>query len=507
MRKLLVSCVVALLLLSGIVYAGGSQEAETPEVKDTLIIAVGYDSSDQNPHGKNSTSLSRVKAQVYETLFLLTYENELKPWLATGYKWENDVTLVINLRKGVKFHNGEEMKASDVLFSLECVQDSANSMTVDKIDFAKSSVVDDYTVKLVTKEPYSPLLTNLSYLPTAIFSEKGYKEVDGDFFKADLGTGPFIWGEWVPGSSQELFAYDGYWGQHAGVNKVEFHVIAESAVRVIELETGGCDIAYDVSANDIDRIEDSEDMVMSRWSSNDTIILGFNCSEPPFNDYRVRKAVSMAFDRKAIWQVSYNGTGALPVGFIEKSTRGAVSDIPLSTLDIEGAKALLAEAGYPNGFSTSIVNNTTSERMAISEYLQNALKKINIDLHIDALDAASTSDKIKTTTDFGMYTWSIWPATGDIDYALRSFYGDTPPSLNIERYSNPKFDALIDQAAGELDDAKRFALQRQAQEILFEEYPVIPLVVRERLYSHTPDVVGFAEGSSQTPLLYTVSFK
>lgn len=499
------------LLVSALVFSSGcgnsSVSAGSGESKDTLVVAVAADSGDLNPHGNNSTSLSRVKAQVYESLFFLTYDNKLESLLAADYQWEDDITLIIHLRQGVKFHCGGEMKAKDVLFSLSTVQNGPQSTVVDKIDFGKSSVIDDYTVKLVTKEPYSPLVTNLSYLPSAIFSEEGYKAANGDFTKGSLGTGPFTWGEWISGSSQKLHAFEDYWGEAPGVKNIEFKVIAEATNRVIELETGGCDIAYDISANDIPRIEEADNMVMSRWFANDTIILGFNCQKPPFDNPKVRKAISMAFDREDVWLISYSGTGGLPVGFIEKSVPGAVSDIPLSPYDVEGAKALLAEAGYPGGFSCHITCNTSTERMAISEYLHNALKDINVDLQINALDVASVSETLTVARTHELYTWSIWPATGDIDYALRVFHSNTPPTLNIMGYSNPEYDALVDAASAELDETKRLALQRQAQEILYEEYPVIPLVVRERLYAHAPNVKGFADGSSQTPILKTVYFE
>lgn len=502
---LLLALVMVATLFTGFT-AKEALASENVSSKDTLIVAVQADSGDLNPHGSSSTSHDRVKLQVYESLFFLTYENELLPWLAESYEWVDNQTVRLYLRKGVPFQCGGEMKAEDVLFSLKTVSESPQSTVVEKIDFTKSSVIDDYTVELVCIEPFAPLLTNLSYLPSAIFSKAGYEADDGKF-TTSIGTGPYVFDKWITGNTQQLVRFDDYWRGPAPIKNIIFKVIAEATNRVIELETGACDLAYDIAATDIARIEDADNMVMSRWFSNDVIILGFKTDAPYINDPKVRKAIAMAFDRADVWQVSYEGTGALPTGFIEKSVPGAVSDVPLPEYDPDGAKALLAEAGYPNGFKTSIVTNTSTERMAIAEYLHNALGKIGIDLEIRALDVATVSDTLKVARTHELYTWSIWPATGDIDYALRTFHGSTPYSLNIMGYKNEEFDKLVDEAAAELDPAKRIELQRQAQMILYDEMPVIPLVVRERLYAHSSELKGFAEGSSQCPILFTCYFE
>lgn len=218
--------------------SGDSAEVE----KDTLIVAVAADSGDLNPHGNYSTSLARIKAQVYEGLFFLTYENELIPWLATGYEWKDDTTVEIKLREGVQFHCGGEMTAEDVMFSLEKVNESAQKTIVEKIDFENSKIIDDYTIELKCVEPYAPLITNLSYLPASIFSKEGYEANGGDWTKP-IGTGPYVWGEWVTGSEQWVHAFENYWGEPVGVPNIQFKVIAEATNRVIELETGNCDLA------------------------------------------------------------------------------------------------------------------------------------------------------------------------------------------------------------------------------------------------------------------------
>lgn len=508
-RNSLVALLMAVALfvgtLPGCGKSTGSESNAKAEKKDTLVVAVSADGQDQNPHGSDNRSATRVKAQVYESLFFLTQDNQLKPCLATDYSWEDETTAIIKLRKGVKFHCGGEMKAEDVLFSLERVSESGQAAIVEKIDFEKSEVIDDYTVRIVTKEPFAPLMTNLSYIATAIFSKKGYEEAKGDWSKS-IGTGPYIWGDWVTGSRQTLNAFEDYWDK-VGFKRIEFKVIPEATNRVIELETGACDLAYDVSAVDIERIEASEDIIMSRWLTNDVIILGYNTQIEPLNDPRVRKAIAMGFDRKVVWEVAYEKTGGIPTGFFEEHVPGAMSDIPLPGHDVAGAKELLAQAGYPDGFEISIVTNTSSERMAIAEYLQNSLKDIGITLTINAMDSATVNDTLTVARTFELYMWSIFPATGDIDYALRVYHSDTPLSLNIMGYSNPEYDSLVDEASAEMDEAKRLELQRKAQEILYKDMPVDPLIVRERLYAHSNSIEGFTDGSSSIPILKFVQPK
>ena len=151
--------------------------------------------------------------QIYETLVVYDETGKLVPWLAEKWEYENDLTLVMHLRKGVKFHNGDTLKASDVMFSLKRTREDKTpaQMQVDQVDFDKSSVVDDYTIKIVTKTPYALQLPLLENPLSAIICERSYKESNKDFNKAPVGTGPYKVVEYRSGDSLKLQGFDQYW--------------------------------------------------------------------------------------------------------------------------------------------------------------------------------------------------------------------------------------------------------------------------------------------------------
>ena len=173
---------------------GSSNDGEggpAAQGRDSIAIAISSDSSDLNPHGIYGMYYARIKSQVYEPLIYRTADNKLEPCLATEWTWQDDTTLILKIREGVKFHNGETLTAQDALFSLQKVAESSETMAVDKLDLANSSVDGDYTLILKLKEPDAATTANLAHCTTGIFSQKGYEAANGEFTLDSFGTGPY----------------------------------------------------------------------------------------------------------------------------------------------------------------------------------------------------------------------------------------------------------------------------------------------------------------------------
>ena len=220
--KKLWSLLLAAVMVASLVGCGNKQDNSGGEggAKDVLTIAVMTDCGDMNPHGLTSNKNWKIKGQCYETLFYVDYETgDIEPMLATDYEWVDSCTLKIKLREGVKFHNGGEMTADDVLFSLTEVYNSAANYPIATLDMDKCEKVDDYNIILRTKEPYSPLVNNLSNCATAIFSKAGF-EADNGQFSVDIGTGPFVFGEWLEGESVTQERFDDYWAGPAKLSRL-----------------------------------------------------------------------------------------------------------------------------------------------------------------------------------------------------------------------------------------------------------------------------------------------
>ena len=480
-------------------------------VKDNLVIAVQTDMADKDPiNGSTTNDTIKIKAQVYETLIERTVpDQEYKPLLAEKWEFNDDGTeLTITLRDGVKFHNGETLTAEDCLFSLQCLRESANKSVTDHMDLDKSYVVDDKTFVIVMDQAYMPVIANLSYPTCVMFSKKGYEDGNGEWANMDIGTGPYTWGDWSIGNTVELNAFDDYYveGQPA-IKKVEFKVISEDGNRYIEVETGGADICYNLSGVDIAAAEANSDVQLFREYTMDNCYLSFNQREEPFTDVRVRQAIAYALDIDGAWNVCMDGVGQPAKGVLPDNVTDSIAkadspyhvDYPVYQYNLEKAKELLAEAGYPNGFSCRYHVGHLALRQAYGEFFANALSQIGINVEIVALDAATNAQALKVEHNFDIYTWGIAPTNGDIDFASRFFYTDAPN--NIFGYSDPEMDAMIDAAAQEVDTAKRSEMNAAIQKKVLDECIIVPIYQQEDIHCLSAAVKGFRNGAFQSPLL------
>ncbi len=510
MKKRVLFTIILVFCITAIVFAGGKKEAK--RINDTLVIAHREDMGDMNPSGITTNATVKIKAQVYETLIERTAENEFKPLLAESWKWSDDyMTLTVRIKQGVMTHNGEELKASDCLFSLGILREGSNRNVTDFMNLKKSKVIDDYTFEIVMEEIYMPVIANLSHPPCAMFSQKGYKDNKGDWSKMDIGTGPYLWGEWVQGDHVNLVAFDQYHvKEQPKIKNIIFKVIAEDGNRYIEVETGGADMAYDVSGVDIPAAAANSNVTLDRFYTNDNAYFSFNQRKAPFNDVRVRKAIAHCLDINGGWKVAMNGVGRPAIGLLPDNIKDSIAGqvkYPMYEYNLEKAKKLLAEAGYPDGFNCTYHVGNQSVRMTYGEFFSNSLKKVGINASIISLDGATNAQAIKVEKKFDLYTWGIAATNGDIDFANRFFWSKDTSQRNLAGYSNPEMDILIEKAAKEGDPVKRAELNKKIQMLALEEVAIIPIYQQEDIYVHVNNLQNFRNGAYQSPLLKYCYYK
>lgn len=515
MKKKLSKILAAILCVCTLTACGsGGQEAAPEEesaAKDTLTIATQADMGDKDPiNGITTNDTIKIKAQVYETLIERTVpEQEYKPLLAESWEFNDDATeLTITLREGITTHNGETLTSEDCLFSLGLLRESANKSVTDHMDLENSYAVDDRTFVIVMDEPYMPVIANLSYPTCVMVSKKGYEEGNGDWANMDIGTGPYTWGEWSIGSSVKLTGFDNYYveGQPA-IKNVEFKVISEDGNRYIEVETGGADLCYNLSGVDIEAASNNPDVEVFREYTMDNCYLGFNLREEPFNDVRVRQAIAHALDIEGAWNVCMDGVGQPAQGLLPDNITDSIAktdspyhvDYPVYEYNLDKARELLAEAGYPDGFSCRYHVGHMAVRQAYGEFFANALAQIGIDVEIVALDAATNSQALKVEHNFDIYTWGIAATNGDIDFANCFFYTDN--ANNIFGYSDPEMDEMITAAAMESDSAKRSEMNAAIQQKALDECIIVSIYQQEDIHCHSASLEGFRNGAYQAPLL------
>ena len=481
--------------------------------KDTLVIAHESDSIDMDPHGSTTNTTLKIKNQVYEPLIELNIDNELLPALATSWEYIDDnATLQVKLREGVKFHNGETMTAEDVLFSLEVASGSGQSMPVANIDFEKSEVVDDLTVNLAQKTVRYDLAEYLSIPMAVIFSKKGYEDNGGDWATMDIGTGPYTWGEWASGDHQDLHAFADYWEEgYPLIENISFKVITEATNRSIEIETGSCDMAYDVNVVDIPNLKANDALFVYEELTFDNSIFGFNNADETWANSDLHKAFKWAFDVDAAWELALNNTGAPAHSFAPPNVNGFLGeDRGFTTVgyDLDKAKEFLEASGNGGGIACEFLVANNPARLDIATFWANSLKQIGIDLQINILDGATINQRLKVEGTFDAFMWGVATYTSKVDYLLRHFDGiDTPPTLAICRWQNQEYTDLLDKGVAEPDAAKSLEYTDAAQELLYEHYPVIPLYQQQDTYVMVKELKGVRDGTYQVPLLKRAYFE
>ena len=504
---LLVTIILSMLFLvacggSGDKKEGGDAGASTG--KDTLVIAQGADAKSLDPHASNDNPSSRIRVQIYDRLMDLDDNGVPQPMLAESWERPDDKTIIFHLRKGVKFHNGDEMKASDVKFSLERAL-AAPEVSHILTGINGVEVLDDYTVKVTTEKPMAAILNNLAHTTIAILSEKATKEAGDKFGQNPVGSGPYKFVSWQSGDRVTLEAFPEYWQGEAPIKNVVFRNIVEETNRTIGLETGELDIIYDIQGMDKNKLKDDDRFVVIEGPQVSMTYLGFNMKKAPYDNPKVREAISYAIDQKPIIDTVFLGAGEAANSIIGPNVWGYY-DVEKYTQDIEKAKALLAEAGYPNGFKAKIWVNDNPVRRDTAVILQDQLKQIGIDLAIETVEWGAFLDGT-ARGDHEMFLLGWGTVTRDPDYGIYELVSTSTMGSagNRSFYSNPKVDKLLEEGRTELDPEKRKAIYKEIQEIIRKDIPMYMIIYPLQNVVTQKNIKNFKLDSAQSHKIYGVT--
>src|SRR5437588_1491788 len=336
--------------------------AKQPKPGGTLTIGTNQDAVGFDPHLSNATATFRILENVYNGLLKVNAKLEVQPDLAESYTVDSPTQYTFHLRKGVKFHSGRELKAADVKYSIERIKNpdnksprASNFATVDSID-----TPDDYTVVIKLKSPYSPLLAILADRTTAIVAKETVDANGGKLDKVENGTGPFKLSEYVPNTRTVLEKFPDYFVKGEPLlDKVVYQPIPDDTARSTALRTGAVDIIEYAPPKDLPLFKADPKLVVAGEGNNNVRYLAFNTTVKPFDNKKVRQAIAWAVDRKAVLDAAVNSAGTeLTAGPFLPSYWPALQQ-PIYTRDLNKAKQLLAEAGYPNGLKAKLKNTPT----------------------------------------------------------------------------------------------------------------------------------------------------
>ncbi len=470
-----------------------------PAAAETFRYSTSGDVLGLDPHINNEGPTNAMKGNVYEALIHRHPDLSLHPSLATSWEIADDTTWIFHLREGVTFHNGNPFTADDVLFSFDRVRQEQSEMVYTVQSITEMTKIDDFTIQIVTGNGPNPTL--LQELPLFFIMDQEWTEENGatevvrgagvqTFANNNAnGTGPYIIGERVPDVQTVLVRNDDWWGwdefPDANVTEAILQPISNDATRVAALISGEIDMMYPVPLQDVDRLNASDGVEVLQGPELRTIFLGFDqhreelldmpgTGQNPFLDQRVRQAFFQAIDIEAIAQVVMRGA-ATPTGLmVAPGIQGFQEDMnDRLPYDPDAARALLAEAGYPDGFPLTFdcPNDRYVNDEAICLAVVPMLERIGIDVTLNAQTKSLHFNKIGASegynTSFFMLGWT--PGSYDAWNPLNELMTVGPDgdggTWNCGRYSNPRVEELTQMIAIETDPEARNEMIREAFQI------------------------------------------
>lgn len=497
MRKSLLWLMAALLIVSICSFGFAASQK-------VLVYAKGSDPRGLDPAYVDDGESAKIIVNIYDTLVRYkTGSTEVQPALATSWTQSKDgLVWTFKLRKGVKFHDGTPFNAAAVKFSIDrqlppkATDDMPYaSFTFDPVK--RVDVVDNYTVKITLKHPYAPFLANLAMcLAAPIVSPTAVKKYGADFIQHPVGTGAFKFVKWDKDQQIVLERNRNYWGPRPLVDKVVFKTTKENSVRASELMTGAIDIMDGVDPNDVKKLE-SSGMKVLKYPGMNINYMGFMCHRKPFSDVRLRRAISMAINRKELVKYLYQGLAQVANGPLPSFIPGYNPKLAPLAYQPAAAKKLLAEAGYKN-FSFNIITYSNPRPynpvngVKLAEAVQADLLKIGVKTKIKVYPWKEYKDVLMKGEEGDAYFYGWIGDNGDPDNFLSLLDSNQiDSSLNSSKYKNPKVDQLLKEGTTTLDPKKRVKIYQDMQKILIDEAPWVYISHASDLYAIRKNVKNF----------------
>jgi len=489
---------VSLTMLVGLTACGQSQQQAASAGK-TFTFALSSDVVGLDPANVTDGNSLYVTHQIFETLLNYAPTNtNLVPGLATS--WDNSPdgkTWTLHLRQGVKFQDGTDFNAQAVKFDFDRMRLKDNPYRYDgNFAYYESmfggfpgvisdvQAVDDNTVKFVLTKPFAPFLADLAMPTFAIASPAAIKKYGADFMKNPVGTGPFTFVSWEKGQKVTLKRNDNYWGPKPALSQVVFQDIPDNSARLMALKSGSIDAMIGLNPDDYKTVKADPNLQILLRAPNNVGYLAMNNLHKPFDNVKVRQAVAYAIDKKAIADAFYAGLGQVATNPMPPTLWGFNKDVQGYPYDPAKAKELLKEAGFPNGFSTTlwampVARPYMPQPTEIAQAIQTDLAKVGIQAKIVTYDWATYLAKGENG-EHDMYLLGWTGDNGDPDdflYVLLGKDNATKGSAtNVSFYQNDQVNNLLKQAQTVSDQSQRAALYEQAETIINQDEPMVPLV-------------------------------
>ena len=525
-KKLVLSLFLCFLIVTGCL--SGCSKGSPASVQDTpadvktvkqVITMPMSDFESMDPQMGTSSEVCRTSIQMFSRLFKYDDKGEVVPDVLTGMPQVSADGLVytFELRPDVKYTNGEVMKSSDVKFTFDRMflpeTKAINGWVIDMIKGAADvedgkakelsgiKVIDDTKFEIILEKPYSPFIQCLATPYVSIFPEKACREAGEKWGREPIGSGPFKLQSWVKGEKVVLVKNPDYFGEPAKLEELDFVVMEDATTQELEFKNGNLDLIY-ISSDKIVQYKDDPAVEYYPIELLHIQYLMFNVQNEYLKDVRVRQAISIAIDREKLCKTVLSDAAKpantfLPVGLLgyDENTR--------IEYNVEKARGLLKEAGYPNGFAIDIYQTQDSKAtLALNTALQGALAEIGVKLNIIQIDQASWID-MRNQGKLTMYTGNWWGDYSDPDNFLYTLFYKENAKVRSSNYNDEVFNKALVEARGITDVAKRDEIYKAMdRKLCTEDYAVAPLSHGLDPFVAQPNVKGLL-----VPLTGTINFR
>lgn len=472
-----------------------------PAAAQELRIGLKTEPTALDPQFHNIGANNQIARHIFEPLVARDAQQRPVPALASSWKAVSDTVWEFKLKRGVTFQDGSPFTAEDVVFTFERaarVPNSPSPFTLITRQLTKLEIVDPLTVRISTASPAPLLPLDLSGLPilshTAAAGAAPEGKTTAELNRGDglVGTGPFKFVDWKRGGELVLARNDAYWGPKPAWAKVVFRPLADDAARIAALQAGDVDLIEDPPAADLARLKQEPTLTLAEAVASRVVYIALDQAEPspgipdtngknPLKDRRVREALSHAIDRKGIVDTILEGIGQPAGDFLPSPAFGTSKDTRPARYDPQTARRLLAEAGYPDGFTITLgaPNGRYFSDLKVARTIAAMWTRIGVKTEVEAT-APPVFFKNRDEFKYSAYLAGWTSESGEMSNPLRALAA-TPSrekgmgGTNRGRYSNPAMDARLEEAMRTVDNEKREALLQEASRLVRADYGILPL--------------------------------
>lgn len=464
-----------------------------------LTVAIANNLTGLDPTNVNDTLSQTSLRLIYQGLFGFDENMKLIPVLAESFESNADATeFTIKLRQGVKFHDGTDFNAAAVKANLDRLRNPDNNLSRRSLVsmIADVEIVDDATVKLKLSAPFGAMIASLAHPGAMMISPAALEKFGDDIGRNPVGTGAFKFENWAA-DTLEVARNDDYWKGPAKVEGVVIRSVPESGARMAMLQTGEVQFVPNFPPELMQVVEKNPNIQVETSPSIVEYYVSLNNNKKPFGDLRVRQALNHAVDKDAFCKIVFNGLCTPADSIIPQ---GLAFHVPAGeyAYDVEKAKALMAEAGLADGFTTEIWSNSNTESLRAAQFIQQQLAQINVTVNVVPLEAGVAAQRIWSIekpedAEVQMYYGGWSSSTGDADWGIRPLFltENAPPAMfNVAYFSDPALDEAISSAIGTADPAKRAEFYATAQKLAWDGAPWIFLGTPDLISAQTKDLSG-----------------